>query len=164
MKTIRISLLAVCAFAGIAAGYLCAPLLTMWVFQSTEPELFAGSNLALYKNLVVCDCDDRPAEQNAKKLSTYLSTLQELKGKNPESGLLSQETALTYIRLSLAEKKLDQQSQADEDMRRGQSELARLGWKDVSAEHLYLLVSQLNSEYKRPDKTQKNSIAATASH
>lgn len=156
--------MAICAVAGVAAGYVCAPLLSVWVVQSTDPEISAGANLALYKNLVVCDCDNRTAEQNAKELSTYLSTLQESKGKNPESRLLSQEIGLTYVRLSLTEKKLGHQSQTDEDMRRGQSELARLGWKDVSGEHLYLLLSQLNSEYQRPDKTQKNSLAASASH
>jgi hypothetical protein len=153
-----------CAVAGVAAGYVCAPFLSLWVLQSTDPEISSGANLALYKNLVVCDCDGQPTEQNAKELSTYLSALRESKEKNPASHLLSQEIGLTYVRLSLIEKKLDHQSQADEDMRSGQSELASLGWKDVSDEHLYLLLSQLNSEYQRPGKTQKNSLAASASH
>jgi hypothetical protein len=163
MKIMRISLLGFCAVAGVAAGYVCAPFLSLWVLQSTDPEISSGANLALYKNLVVCNCYGHPEEQNAKELSTYLSALRESKEKNPASHLLSQEIGLTYVRLSLIEKKLGHQSQADEDMRSGQSELASLGWKDVSGEHLYLLLSQLNSEYQRPGKTQKNAKVASAS-
>jgi hypothetical protein len=134
------------------------------VVQSTDPVISSGAKLAFFKNLVVCNCGNQPPEQTAKELSTYLSLLQKSKEKNPKSSLLSQEIGLTYIRLSLIERKLGHQSQEGEYMRSGQSELVGLGWKDVSDAHLYLLVSQLNSEYHRPDTVQRNALAASISN
>ncbi len=158
----KIIALSICALLGVSAGYACAPVLSVWIVQSTDPEMFFGSTLALYKNMVVCDCNDRPAGESAKELSQYLSTLQTAKGKNQNSSVLSREIGLTYVRLSMIEEKLDQQSQADEDMKHGQTELTALGWKDVSKRHLRSLVTQLDSEYKRVDRKGK-AIAAAAS-
>src|SRR5713226_2769685 len=118
----------ICTLLGGLAGYFSAPILSMWVAQSSDPAMFAGAMLANYKSSVVCNCNDRPATEGAKELSEYLSTLQTAKAKNQNSNVLSQEIGLTYVRLSMIEEKLDQQSQADEDMKHGQTELAALGW------------------------------------
>lgn len=158
-KVIALSIFAV---LGGLSGYLCAPILSVGIVELTDPEMFAGSSLALYKDLIVCDFDDRPAAESAERLSQYLSALQEAKANNPNSSLLAQEIGLTHIRLSMVEKKLGLQSQADENMKRGQAELAALGWKDVSPVHLTSLVTQLNSEYKRVDAKGKAKAAATA--
>lgn len=91
-----------------------------------------------------------------------VKNLPEAKAKNQKSNILAQEIGLTYVRLSVVEKKLDQQSQADEDMKRGQAELAALGWKNISTTHLTSLVVQLNSEYKRVDRKDKAVAAAAA--
>ena len=136
------------ALLGILVGYFSAPLLSMWVVQSADPEIFAGSMLAIVKSSVVCNCSGLPPSESVKELSGYLSTLQTLREANKSSKMLAQEIALTEVRLSIIEKILDQRSQAEEEMKRGQLELASLGWKDVSAQHLTALVTQLNSEYK----------------
>ena len=152
----------ICTLLGAPAGYLSAPVLSMWVAQSSDPEMFAGAMLANYKSSVVCDCNDRPANEGAKELSQYLSALRRLRESNQKSKVLAQEVGLTYVRLSILEKKLNHQTQADEDMRRGQAELAALGWKDLSKPHLTSLVVQLNSEYKRVDRKDKAVAAASA--
>jgi len=156
----KIIALSICALLGCIPGYVCAPVLSVGILQSTDPETFFGSYLALYKNLVVCDCKDRPSGESASELSRYLSTLQAAKAKNQNSKVLSQEIGLTYIRLSMVDQKLDKQSQADADMKQGQTELATLGWKDVSETHLRSLVTQLDSEYKKVN--QKGKVVAAA--
>jgi hypothetical protein len=91
-----------------------------------------------------------------------LPTVAAPKAKNQNSEVLSQEIGLTYIRLSMVEEKLQRQSQADQDMEHGQTELSAVGWKDVSKSHLKSLVTQLNSEYRKLDKKDKPISAAIA--
>jgi len=159
----RVIAFSICVLLGVLGGYLSAPILSVAVEQSSDPEMFAGSMLTTYKNLVVCDCNDRPANEGLKELSRYLSVLQSFKDTNQKSKVLAQEIGLTYVRLSMVERKLNQQSRADQDMKRGQSELATLGWKDLSKEHLTSLVTQLNSEYKQVGpKDKAASTTATA--
>ena len=152
----------ICALLGGLAGYFCAPILAMGLAQSSDPDIFAGAMLANYKSSVVCDCTDRPANEVAKELSEYLSALQRFREKDQRSEVLAQEIGLTYVRLSMAEKKLDQPSRAEEEMKRGQAELAALGWRDVSARHLTSLVAQLNSEYKPVDHKDKTLTSTSA--
>jgi hypothetical protein len=156
----KIITLSICALLGGLVGYLAAPVLSMAVAQSSDPDIFSGAILANYKNSVVCDCNGLPANESAKKLSEYLSTLQRYREKDQKSCVLGQEIGLTYIRLSLVEKKLDQQSQSEEHMKRGQAELSALGWKDTSPTHLTSLVTQLNSEYRSVDRDNK--VGATS--
>jgi hypothetical protein len=155
----KIIALSISALLGGFAGYFCAPILSMAVAQSSDPDIFAGAMLANYKSSVVCDCNERPAHEGARELSEYLATLQRFKEKDQKSTLLAQEIGLTYARLSLIEKKLDQQSRSEEDMRRGQAELSALGWKDTSSAHLNSLVAQLNSKYE-PAKPSSKTAAA----
>jgi hypothetical protein len=155
MKTTVI--LSVCALLGALAGYFCAPLVSVGVFQSNDPEMFYGSILALVKSSVVCDCARRPPDESAKSVSKYLSTLQTAKAKNQSSRMLSQEIGLTYVRLSMVEEKLNQQSQADSHLEQGEKELASIGWRDVTSDHLKSLVTQLDSEYQRADDKGKPS-------
>jgi len=157
----RVIALSIFALLGCIAGYFAAPVLSMWAAQSADPVMFAGGIIANYKSSVVCDCNDRPASQGGRELSEYISSLQKHRANSPNSKLLAQEVGLAYVRLSILEKKLDQQPRADEDFKRGQAELAALGWKDVSESHLTSLVTRLNSEYKRADQTSK-AVAATA--
>src|SRR6266403_615042 len=145
----------ICVLLGSLLGYFSAPILFMWVAQSSEPEMFTGSMLANYKSSVVCECNDRPPSEGVKELSEYLSILKGLRAQNQGSKMLAQEVGLGSVRLSTLESKLNQRVQADEDMRRGQEELAKLGWKDFSKAHLTSLVSQLNSEYKPFDRKSK---------
>jgi hypothetical protein len=153
----------ICVLLGGLAGYFSAPILSMWIAQSSDPDIFAGAMLANYKSSVVCDCNDRSANEVEKELSEYLSALQRFKEKDQKSRVLTQEIGLTYVRLSMVEKKLDQPSRADDEMKYGQAELAALGWKDVSAGHLTSLVAQLNSEYKSIERKDKAvSASATA--
>ena len=150
-----------CALLGGLAGYFCAPILAMGLAQSSDPDIFAGAMLANYKSSVVCDCNDRPANEVVRELSEYLSALQRFRDKDQKSRVLAQEIGLTYVRLSIVEKKLGQQSRAEEEMKRGEAELAALGWRDVSAGHLTSLVAQLNSEYKPVDRKDK-AVSASA--
>jgi hypothetical protein len=158
----KVIIFSVSIFLGILAGYFAAPFLSMWVAESADPEAFYGSMLARVKSSVVCDCNGLPASESVKELSGYLSTLQTLRDANKSSKMLVQEIGLTDVRLSIIEKKLDQRSQAEEDMKRGQIELASLGWKDVSSQHLTALVNQLNSEYKPAGQKSKSETAAIA--
>ncbi len=151
----KIIALSICALLGGLAGYFAAPVLSMAIAQSSDPDIFAGAILANYKNSVVCDCNNLPANESAKNYQKYLSALQSYREKDQKSTVLAQEIGLTYVRLSLVEKKPDQQSQSEEDMKRGQAELSALGWKDTSPAHLTSLVIQLNSEYKSVDRQNK---------
>jgi hypothetical protein len=151
----RVIALSIFALLGGIAGYFAAPVLSVWAAQSADPGMFALGILANYKSSVVCDCNDRPASEGVRELSEYLSSLQKHRVNSQKSKLLAQEIGLVYVRLSILEKKLDQQPRADEDLKRGQAELAALGWRDVSESHLTSLVTQLNSEYKRVDQTSK---------
>jgi hypothetical protein len=151
--------LSVCMLFGIVLGYFSAPILFMWVAQSSNPEMFIGSMLANYK---ICECNDRPPAQGVKELSEYLSILKDDRAQNPGSRMLAQEIGLAYVRRSTLESKINQSAQADEDMRQGQEELASLGWKDLSAAHLTSLVAQLNSDY-RPIAPKSEAMATSAS-
>jgi hypothetical protein len=139
------------ALLGASAGYLFAPVLSIGMVRSSDAEMFATYVLGNYKSSVVCDCNGRPATENLKELSQYLSTLQRSRETKQNSKVLAQEIGLTYVRLSMVEEKLGQQPQADQDVSRGQTELAALGWKDLAKPHLTSLVIQLNSEYKPAD-------------
>ena len=159
----KIIALSICALLGSVVGYFCAPIASVAMLQSTDPETFYGSSLALYKNTVVCDCNDRPPSESLQELSRYLSTLQTAKAKNQNSKVLSQEIGLTYVRLSKVEEKLNHQFQADEDMKHGQVELVSLGWKDVTESHLRSLVAQLDSEYKPVEHSGQVGVATAIS-
>jgi hypothetical protein len=152
-----------CAIMGVLFGYVCAPILSVWIFQSSEPEVFAGSFLAMYKNTVVCDCLNMPPQERKEKLSRYISALQEAEEKNAARKMLSQEIALAHVRLSVAEKQLGEQVQADEQMGMARDQLASLGWTDVSSTHLAALVAQLDSEYQRVDAKGKPASAHQSS-
>jgi hypothetical protein len=151
----KIMAFSICALLGGLAGYFCAPILATGLAQSSDSDIFAGAMLANYKSSVVCDCNGRPANEVVKELSEYLSALQRFREKDQKSKVLAQEIGLTHVRLSMVEKKLDQPSRAEEEMKRGQAELAALGWRDVSAGHLTALVAQLNSEYRPVDRKDK---------
>jgi hypothetical protein len=138
----------ICSLLGAMSGYVAAPVAAAMYVQSVDAPMFAETMLYGYKEGVLCDCTDQSVSQSAKELSGYLSSVQALLAKNPKSRMLAQESGLTYIRLSIVEGKLGHQSQADEDANRGQSELAALGWKNVSRVHLTSLVAQLDSEYE----------------
>lgn len=152
--------LSICALVGGLAGYFCAPILATAVAQFSDPDIFAGAMLAAYKTSVVCDCNERPANEGAKELSEYLAALQRFKEKDQKSTLLGQEIGLTYVRLSLIEKKLDQESRSEEHMKNAQAELSALGWKDTSSAHLTSLVAQLDSKYKPANQSNKTVAAA----
>ncbi len=62
----KIIALSICALLGGLAGYFAAPVLSMAVAQSSDPDIFAGAMLANYRNSVVCDCNDLPANESAK--------------------------------------------------------------------------------------------------
>lgn len=156
----KIIALSICTILGTLAGYFAAPILSMAAAQSSDPDIFAVAMLANYKNSVVCDCLGQPVKESAKGLSEYLSILQKFREKNQKSAVPAQELGLTYVRLSLVERRLDEQSHADEDMKHGQAELATIGWKDTSSTHLTFLVTQLNSEYKPADGNKKTVAAA----
>jgi hypothetical protein len=148
---------------GIVLGYFSAPVLFIWVAQSSNPEMFIGSMLANYKDSVICECNERPPAQGIKELSRYLSILKDARAQNPGSRMLAQEIGLAYVRRSTLESKIMQNAQADEDVRQGQEELASLAWKDLSSTHLTALVAQLNSDY-RPFAPKSKAMATAASN
>jgi len=151
----RILIRGVCAIMGVLFGYVCAPAVSVWILQSSQPEILAGSFLALYKNTVVCDCLNMSPQERKEKLSRYISALQEAEKKNPASKMLSQEVGLAHVRLSVAEKQLGEQVQADEQMGMAREHLTSLGWSDVSSKHLASLVAQLDSENQQTDAKGK---------
>jgi hypothetical protein len=151
----------VCALLGGVVGYFITPILAMAVAQSSDPAVFAGAMLANYKSSIICDCNTRSSGENAKELAEYLSTLQRYKDADQKSTLLTQEIGLTYLRLSLVETKLDEKSQAEQDMKKGQAELSAIGWKDTSTAHLTSLSTQLDSEYRPVDQNKKTVLTST---
>lgn len=120
--------------------------------------MFGAFIFYLADNFIFCSCENEPPSEALKTVNKDLSTLRGWRERNPDSRLLAQEIGLTEVQRSRLEQKLGQTSQAEEDMKRAQGELAALGWKDVSAEHLVALATQLGSEYKAPDR--KNGATA----
>ncbi len=80
--------------------------------------------------------------------------------------MLGQEIGLAEVRLSRVERELGRDTEADRDMKGAQDELAALGWKNVSAEHLVALTKRLDSQYEQPSLRSKSvaSISANAKH
>lgn len=152
----------ICALLGGVAGYFSAPSLSRVVATWTEPQMFFITLLASDKSSVVCDCNDRPSNETEKELVRYLAVVQKAREKSPQSKMLAQETGLAYVRLSMIEQKLSQQSQAVGDIKRGQTELTALGWRDVSEPHLTSLVTQLNSEYQHLDGKYKTAATVAS--
>jgi hypothetical protein len=150
----------VCALLGVCAGYFAAPLASMWIVQSTEPDMFGAFLLSLVDGSVACNCDNQPLNESLKTLTSDLAALQRWRNRDPKSRVLSQEIALTNIRLSRLEQELGHDAQADDDMKLAQEELRVLGWNDVSASHLIALTTQLSSEYIKVD--QKTRLPGTS--
>jgi hypothetical protein len=151
-------ILSICALLGVVAGYFVAPIAAMPVVQAFDPAMFTGAMIAGYRAQVICECNSRPAAEGVKDLSEYISVLKKYRPTNPRSIFLGREMGLAYVRRSMLEKKLAQQSQSDDDIKSGQTELAALGWKDVSESHLTYLVTQLDAEYQSTkQKSDKNS-------
>jgi hypothetical protein len=155
----KVIALSVCAFLGAIAGYFVAPFVAVPVVQASDPVMFWGAILAGAKAEVICECIGRPGSESARLLSEHISTLIQIRNSNPNSKILAQEMGIEYVRLSMVEKKLGQQSQAGEDMKRGQTELTALGWKNVSESHLVYLLTQLDSQYE-PAGNEKSKTAA----
>jgi len=155
----KVIALSVCAFLGAVAGYFVAPFVAVPVVQAYDPVMFWGAILAGAKAEVLCECIGRPASESAKLLSEHLSTLNQIRNSNPNSKILAQEMGIEYVRLSMLEKKLGRRSQGDEDMKRGQTELTALGWKNVSEPHLVYLLTRLDSEYE-PAGNEKSRTGA----
>jgi hypothetical protein len=155
----KVIALSVCAFLGAVAGCFVAPFIAVPVVQASDPVMFWGAILAGAKAEVICECIGRPASESAKLLSEHLSTLNQIRNSNPKSKILAQEMGIEYVRLSMFEKKLGQQSKGDEDMKRGQTELTALGWKNVSESNLVYLLAQLDSQYE-PAGNGKSKTAA----
>ena len=158
----RVIAFSICALLGGVAGYFSSPSLARVVATWTESQMFFIVLLAGDKSSVVCECNDRPPNEAAKELARYLSVVQRAREKSPQSRMLAQEAGLAYVRLSMIERKLGEQSQAAEDMKRGQTELTALDWKDVSEPHLISLVSQFNSEYQHPDGKYKTAATVAS--
>ena len=89
--------LSIAALLGGLAGYLLAPIISMWRLQSADPSMFAEAMLSNYKSSVICDCNDRPGAESAQELSQYLAMLKRFRTQNPGSKVLAQETALAYV-------------------------------------------------------------------
>lgn len=153
-------ILLICLILGSAAGNLLAHPLAYAIAQSHNPQMFWYSILARYETSVLCGCEDLHPGDETKTLAKYLSSIQQGRASSPNSKLLAQEAGLTYVRLALSERKLNQEAQATDDMKRGQAELAGLGWKDTSEPHLTALVIQLNSEYAPFTPNEKIHAAA----
>jgi hypothetical protein len=151
--------ISICALLGVVAGYFSAPVAAMWYLQSTQRELFGASVLFLVESFIACNPHHEPPSERIKELSKDLAILQRWQTQNPGSRMLSQDIGLTYARLSGLELEMGHSTQANEDIKHSQEELKRLGWKDVSPSHLSALVTQLESEYKQPDQTDKTTAA-----
>jgi hypothetical protein len=122
--------------------------------------MFGAFAFSLVDNFIFCSCENEPPSEALKAVTKDLSILRSWREQNPASRVLAQEIGLTEAQLSRLERKLDNDQQADEDMKHAQGELTALGWKDVSAAHLIAVTTQLNSEYKQADHKNKD-VAAT---
>jgi len=159
----RVIAISVCALLGLVAGYFIAPIASMWFVQSAEPDMFGAFTFYLVDSSVGCNCGNQLPTESLKTLTDDLSILKRWRKQNPESELLRQEVGLTWVRLAQIEQGLGNRPQATEDMQQGQKELALLGWKDVSPDHLFALTRQLDSEYIHPDSNNKAPVAARLS-
>ncbi len=65
-KAIAVS---ICALLGAVVGYFAAPVLAMAVAQSSDPAVVAGAMLASFKSAVMCNCNNRTANEGAKELA-----------------------------------------------------------------------------------------------
>jgi hypothetical protein len=117
----------VCALLGLIAGYLAAPVASIWLIQSTEPDMFGAFTLFLAESFIACNPKNQPPSERVQELSKNLSLLPGWRDQNRGSRVLSQEIGLTYVRLSQLDQSLGNNAHADEDMRDGQDELTALG-------------------------------------
>lgn len=159
MKMKRAIIIAVLASLGIAAGYLVAPFVSEGYVTTREPDLTGGFFLFLVDSMISCGCENQPPSESAKEVAKEISDLQGWRKPNPRSHLLGLEIGLAEVRLSRLERKLGENAQADNDMKRGQVELTGLGWKNTAPEHLTAVVTQLDSGYQRTGQ-RSNTVAA----
>lgn len=150
----------VCALLGVVAGYFAAQPASMWYIQSTEPDMFGAFAFTIVDSSIACNCENKPPNEAMKAVADDLSTLRRWRDLNRGSLILAQEIGLGYVRLSQLEQKLGNNTQADNDMKHGQEELAALGWKDVSSEHLTTLVKRMDSGYHEPGQNEKVTAVA----
>lgn len=151
----KIITVSICTLLGVAFGYFAAPVASMSFIQSTEPDMFGAFMLATIDSSIACNCENQPASESIKTVTNDLALLERWRNQNPNSVQLKQEIGLAEVHLSRLDQELGQQSQADENIKHAQVELAALDWKNVSAAHLIALTKQLDSEYQRPYQPSK---------
>ena|ERR1700735_518284 len=158
----RVIALSLCALLGAFAGYAVAPIAAVIAFEITDPELSWGSVFGGARDETICNCVGAEASANIQSLSQSISTDEKLHASNPNSKIIAQDLGLNYVHLSMIEKKIGQEAQSEESIKRGQAQLKAIGWKDVSERHLVHLVTQLNSEFN-PASNETNSTASKVS-
>lgn len=158
----RLIVLLISALLGAFAGYAAAPFAASIAFESNDPELAWGSVFGGARTETICDCVGAQASENIKSLSQHVSTDEILHASNPNSKIIAQDLGLSCVRLSMIERRIGQQTQSEDSLKRGQAQLKAIGWKDVSETHLVHLVTQLNAQFK-PTGDKKNASDSKAS-
>ena len=96
---------------------------------------------------MACNCTHEPPPERIQTLHRDLSTLEMWRKKDPGNLMVAQSIGLGEVRLAKVQQEMGNESEAGAQMKAGQEELRKLGWKDLSEEHLVALTTQLDSEY-----------------
>jgi hypothetical protein len=162
----RIAAVAVCALLGLLGGYFVAPVMSVWMVQSVEPELFAASIFYVLDSTSRCNCDGEPRSESLHTLTTNLSILHQWQKQDQKhifkSELLQQEVGLTQAKLAQTERASGNLSGAEDHLRQAQQEFTQLGWKDVTPVHLYALTQQMATECVDPSPNKKTTAVSSS--
>jgi hypothetical protein len=139
---------------GLILGYFAGSLAAAGAIMVHEPRLFSSFAFAGYRSTVICDCENRPAQQARESLLGYWGIVQkhrDAKPPSPSNSILALESALTDVRLSVVDQKLGNAAEAGDYMKRAQQELSALGWSNVSAGYLQNVVYRWDTQYRAPN-------------
>ena len=132
---------------GIAIGYAAAPIAAYGMVSWRQSDWNGAFFFFLVDNYMACNCAHEPPAERIQTIQRGLSTLETWRKKDPENLMVAQSIGLGEIRLAKVQKEMGNESEAVAEMKTGQEELRKLGWKDFSEEHLVALTTQLDSEY-----------------
>ena len=138
----------------IALGYLSHGIVATAILREREPYLFSASIQYVGESLAFCR--DRTLEQQKASLLSYGTFLS--RGlERPDRELTTFYYALAEARLSTVESGLNNPTEAMRHMQNAQQLVSKLGWRDVTPEHILAVVAGV---YPQPATSSSGRLSA----
>ena len=147
-------ILGIGACVGIALGYLGHGAVAVGFLRVREAYLFSGAIQSIGESLAFCT--NRSLDEQKTSLLNYEAFLEKGMG-HPDDAPVAFYYALAEARLSTVESGLNNRAEAMRHMQKAQEQLSKLGWTDVTPEHILAVVAHV---YRQPEPSPSGHLSA----